>query len=88
MSVAGERVLVMVSNIELFYLCARERLRSRLGAPRPRGRASLDLCGGSLGQAARDQRYLLTTHKRRAGAHEFYRRMGYKATGYRFWKVL
>jgi GNAT superfamily N-acetyltransferase len=31
---------------------------------------------------------MLTTHKRRAGAHEFYRRMGYEATGYRFRKEL
>lgn len=31
---------------------------------------------------------MLTTHKRRAGAHEFYRRMGYEATGYRFHKEL
>jgi GNAT superfamily N-acetyltransferase len=31
---------------------------------------------------------MLTTHKRRTGAHEFYRRMGYEATGYRFYKEL
>jgi GNAT superfamily N-acetyltransferase len=31
---------------------------------------------------------MLTTHKRRTGAHEFYRRMGYEATGYRFCKEL
>jgi GNAT superfamily N-acetyltransferase len=31
---------------------------------------------------------MLTTHKRRARAHEFYRRMGYEATGYRFRKEL
>ena len=31
---------------------------------------------------------MLTTHKRRAGAHEFYRRIGYEATGYRFYKEL
>ena len=29
-----------------------------------------------------------TTHERRAGAHEFYRRMGYDRTGYRFYKEL
>jgi GNAT superfamily N-acetyltransferase len=31
---------------------------------------------------------MLTTHKRRAGAHRFYRQMGYEATGYRFQKEL
>ena len=31
---------------------------------------------------------MLTTHERRAGAHEFYRRMGYDRTGYRFYKEL
>jgi hypothetical protein len=31
---------------------------------------------------------MLTTHKRRAGAHHFYRSMGYEATGYRFYKEL
>ncbi len=31
---------------------------------------------------------VLTTHKRRAGAHQFYRSMGYEATGYRFYKAL
>jgi GNAT superfamily N-acetyltransferase len=31
---------------------------------------------------------MLTAHKRRAGAHEFYRRMGYDHTGYRFYKEL
>ncbi len=31
---------------------------------------------------------MLTTHKLRAGAHEFYRRMGYDRTGYRFYKEL
>jgi ribosomal protein S18 acetylase RimI-like enzyme len=30
----------------------------------------------------------LTTHKRRAGARRFYRRMGYEDTGYRFYKTL
>ena len=30
----------------------------------------------------------LTTHKRRTGAHRFYRSMGYEATGYRFVKSL
>jgi GNAT superfamily N-acetyltransferase len=31
---------------------------------------------------------MLTTHKRRAGAHRFYRSVGYEATGYRFYKEL
>lgn len=31
---------------------------------------------------------VLTTHKRRAGAHQFYRNLGYEATGYRFYKSL
>jgi GNAT superfamily N-acetyltransferase len=31
---------------------------------------------------------MLTTHKHRTGAHNFYRRMGYEATGYRFYKEL
>ena len=31
---------------------------------------------------------MLTTHKRRTGAHRFYRSMGYEATGYRFVKSL
>ena len=31
---------------------------------------------------------VLTTHKRRTGAHRFYSTMGYEATGYRFRKVL
>jgi GNAT superfamily N-acetyltransferase len=31
---------------------------------------------------------MLTTHERRAGAHEFYRRVGYDRTGYRFYKKL
>ncbi len=31
---------------------------------------------------------MLTTHKRRAGAHRFYRQMGYEAAGYRFRKEL
>jgi GNAT superfamily N-acetyltransferase len=31
---------------------------------------------------------MLTTHKRRAGAHDFYRNMGYEATGYRCVKSL
>jgi len=31
---------------------------------------------------------MLTTHERRAGAHEFYRSMGYDRTGYRFYKEL
>jgi GNAT superfamily N-acetyltransferase len=31
---------------------------------------------------------MLTTHKRRADAHRFYRSLGYEATGYRFYKVL
>ena len=31
---------------------------------------------------------MLTTHKRRIGAHRFYRSMGYEATGYRFVKSL
>ncbi len=31
---------------------------------------------------------MLTTHKRRAGAHDFYRSVGYEATGYRFYKEL
>ena len=31
---------------------------------------------------------MLTTHKRRAGAHRFYRSIGYEATGYRFYKEL
>lgn len=31
---------------------------------------------------------MLTTHERRAGAHEFYRRTGYERTGYRFYKEL
>jgi GNAT superfamily N-acetyltransferase len=31
---------------------------------------------------------MLTTHERRTGAHEFYRRMGYDRTGYRFYKEL
>jgi hypothetical protein len=31
---------------------------------------------------------MLTTHKRRTGAHRFYRKMGYEATGYRFYKSL
>lgn len=30
----------------------------------------------------------LTTHKSRTGAHEFYRKMGYQNTGYRFDKTL
>jgi GNAT superfamily N-acetyltransferase len=34
------------------------------------------------------QDVMLTTHKRRAGAHRFYRSMGYEATGYRFYKEL
>jgi|SRR5215211_2828190 len=33
-------------------------------------------------RGARD--IMLTTHKRRAGAHRFYRSVGYEATGYRF----
>jgi GNAT superfamily N-acetyltransferase len=37
-------------------------------------------------KGARD--VMLTTHKRRAGAHRFYRQMGYEATGYRFYKEL
>ena len=31
---------------------------------------------------------MLTTHKRCADAHHFYRSMGYEATGYRFYKEL
>jgi hypothetical protein len=31
---------------------------------------------------------MLTTHKRRAETHRFYRSAGYKATGYRFYKEL
>ncbi len=31
---------------------------------------------------------MLTTHKHRAGAHDFYCSVGYEATGYRFFKVL
>jgi hypothetical protein len=31
---------------------------------------------------------MLTTHKRRTGAHRFYRKMGYEATGYRFVRSL
>jgi GNAT superfamily N-acetyltransferase len=31
---------------------------------------------------------MLTTHKRRADAHHFYRSMGYEATGYRFYNEL
>jgi GNAT superfamily N-acetyltransferase len=31
---------------------------------------------------------MLTTHERRAGAHEFYRRMGYDRTGHRFYIAL
>ena len=31
---------------------------------------------------------VLTTHKRRTGAHQFYRSLGYEATGYRFYKAL
>jgi hypothetical protein len=31
---------------------------------------------------------MLTTHERCAGAHEFYWRMGYDRTGYRFYKEL
>jgi GNAT superfamily N-acetyltransferase len=31
---------------------------------------------------------MLTTHKRRTGAHRFYRKMGNEATGYRFYKSL
>ena len=31
---------------------------------------------------------MLTTHKRRTGAHRFYRSMGYEATGYHFVKSL
>jgi GNAT superfamily N-acetyltransferase len=31
---------------------------------------------------------MLTAHERRAGAHEFYRRLGYDRTGYRFYKEL
>jgi GNAT superfamily N-acetyltransferase len=31
---------------------------------------------------------VLTTHKRRAGAHRFYRKIGYETTGYRFYKSL
>ena len=31
---------------------------------------------------------MLTTHKSRAGAHRFYRNLGYEATGYRFYKAL
>ena len=31
---------------------------------------------------------MLTTHKRRADAHRFYRNVGYEATGYRFYKEL
>lgn len=31
---------------------------------------------------------ILVTHERRAGAHEFYRRLGYDRTGYRFHKKL
>ena len=31
---------------------------------------------------------LLTTHERRAGAREFYRRIGYDRTGYRLYKEL
>lgn len=31
---------------------------------------------------------MLTTHKRRTGAHSFYRQMGFEATGYRFRKEL
>ena len=31
---------------------------------------------------------VLTTHKRRAEAHRFYRNMGYEAAGYRFYKSL
>ena len=34
------------------------------------------------------QTIVLTTHKRRTGAHRFYRSMGYEATGYRFVKSL
>jgi GNAT superfamily N-acetyltransferase len=37
-------------------------------------------------KGARD--VMLTTHKRRAGAHDFYRSVGYEATGYRFYKEL
>jgi GNAT superfamily N-acetyltransferase len=37
-------------------------------------------------RGARD--VMLTTHKRRTDAHRFYRRMGYEATGYRFYKAL
>jgi GNAT superfamily N-acetyltransferase len=36
----------------------------------------------------RAREVMLTTHKRRAGAHNFYRSMGYEATGYRFVKSL
>jgi hypothetical protein len=31
---------------------------------------------------------MLTTHKRRADAHHFYRSVGYEATGYRFYEEL
>jgi hypothetical protein len=31
---------------------------------------------------------MLTTHKRRAGAHDFYHSVGYEATGYRFFEEL
>ena len=37
-------------------------------------------------RGARD--VMLTTHKRRSGAHRFYQSMGYEATGYRFYKEL
>jgi GNAT superfamily N-acetyltransferase len=34
------------------------------------------------------QAIVLTTHKLRTGAHSFYRKRGYEATGYRFYKSL
>ncbi len=89
----GKVVGVAGIHLERYYekdgLCA--RIMSFVVSSEHRGRG----VGRALISAAEDwaresgaRDVMLTAHKRRADAHQFYRQMGYEATGYRFYKEL
>jgi GNAT superfamily N-acetyltransferase len=90
---AGEIAGMAGLHLERFYEknepCA--RLMALVVGPAHRGLG----VGRALISAAEDWarqkgagEVMLTTHKRRADTHRFYRNMGYEATGYRFYKEL
>jgi GNAT superfamily N-acetyltransferase len=67
------------------------RIMSFVVGSKERGRGAGQALISAVEDWARDRGaadVMLTTHERRAGAHEFYGRLGYDRTGYRFHKRL